>query len=225
MAGRAPPHSVSMTFRRRSMPQRYHRCALLSCLPGSQYHHRECARQSLSHPERVTQMCRDFSTHLPTAYRATHGLQCSSLTRVSVEKTFSLQRRDILHHGRLAGEPEVILNLARARCKTLFALLVLNKIKHAPLPLGQHEESSFRSLHDASSNEHFDISLGRASSPPHAAGRYKREAARSHAPYQASKPKELRSKRVTAAPDRPGIGTTGKSSHARNTSRRPSQFA
>ena len=56
-----------------------------------------------------------------------------------VEKTFSLQCRDILHHGGLAGEPEVILDLARARRKTLFALLALNKIKHGPLPFGQHD--------------------------------------------------------------------------------------
>jgi hypothetical protein len=57
---------------------------------------------------------------------------------VPVEKTFSLQRRDVLHHRRLAGEPEMILNFARARRNAFFPLLALNKIKHAPLPVGEH---------------------------------------------------------------------------------------
>jgi hypothetical protein len=59
---------------------------------------------------------------------------------VPIEKAFSFQRRDVLHHRRLAGEAEMILDLASARRDAFLALLALYKIKHAPLPLGQHVE-------------------------------------------------------------------------------------
>src|SRR5262245_48188469 len=77
MGGRAQPHNVSMTFPRRSTPPRYRRRALPSCLPGSQYRHRQCARRSLSRPSLVTRMCLDSSTHLPSACPETRVLRCS----------------------------------------------------------------------------------------------------------------------------------------------------
>jgi hypothetical protein len=43
-----------------------------------------------------------------------------------------------LHHGRLAGEPEMILDFPRARRDAFLALLALNKIKDISLPLGEH---------------------------------------------------------------------------------------
>jgi hypothetical protein len=57
---------------------------------------------------------------------------------VPVEKTFSLKCGDVLHHRCLAGEPEMILDFACARRNTFLALFTLNKIKHAPLPVGEH---------------------------------------------------------------------------------------
>src|SRR6266513_878517 len=64
--------------------------------------------------------------------------QRSSFARVPVEKTFSLQSRDVLHHRCLAGEPEMTLDFASARRNAFFPLLALNKIKHAPLSVGKH---------------------------------------------------------------------------------------
>jgi hypothetical protein len=66
--------------------------------------------------------------------------QRSRFARVPVEKTFSLQRHNVLHHRCLAGEPEMILDFARARRNAFFPLLALNEIKHASLPVGEHLE-------------------------------------------------------------------------------------
>jgi hypothetical protein len=57
---------------------------------------------------------------------------------VPVEKTFPLQGREVLHYRCLAGEPEMTLDFARARRNAFFPLLALNKIQHAPLPVGKH---------------------------------------------------------------------------------------
>ena len=55
-----------------------------------------------------------------------------------IEKPFAFQCGDVLHHRCLTGEPEMILDFARARGDSGVALLALNKIKNASLPLSQH---------------------------------------------------------------------------------------
>src|SRR5262245_16364228 len=80
--------------------------------------------------------------------------QRSSLARVPAEKTFSLERRDILHHGSLAGEPEMNLDFARSRRNIFLALLALNKIKDTSLPVGEHTGTISQAQDRASSNEH-----------------------------------------------------------------------
>ena len=64
--------------------------------------------------------------------------QRASLVRMPIEKTFSLQRRDVLHYRGLAGESKVILDFTRAWRDPLLALLALDKIENSPLPLRQH---------------------------------------------------------------------------------------
>src|SRR5438874_9020103 len=104
--------------------------------------------------------CRHSSRNLTVNWNVgnpnLHGWrnQRSSFARVPVEKTFSLQCRDVLHYRCLAGEPEMILDFARARRNAFFALLALNKIKHAPLPVGEHAEISYKRRQHASSHEH-----------------------------------------------------------------------
>jgi hypothetical protein len=53
-----------------------------------------------------------------------------------IEKTFSLQRGDVLHYRRLTGKSEMILDFTRTRGDPFLALLALDKIENAPLPLG-----------------------------------------------------------------------------------------
>ncbi|HEX5315937.1 MAG TPA: hypothetical protein VFX22_04725, partial [Candidatus Kapabacteria bacterium] len=62
--------------------------------------------------------------------------QRPGFTRMSTEKTFSLQCGDVLHYRCLAGKPEMILDFACAGRDALLALLALNKIENAPLPIG-----------------------------------------------------------------------------------------
>ena len=57
---------------------------------------------------------------------------------VTIEKSFAFQSCDVLHDRGLAGETEVVLNFARARRDSFLALLGLNEIEHAFLPIGQH---------------------------------------------------------------------------------------
>jgi hypothetical protein len=83
---------------------------------------------------------------------------------VPIQKSLSLQCGDVLHHRRLAGEPKMILDLARARRDTFLALLALNEIKDASLPLCQHEAQSFKPDDKASSNEHSSLLSFRAKS-------------------------------------------------------------
>jgi hypothetical protein len=54
---------------------------------------------------------------------------------MSIKKSLSLERSDVLHHGGLAGETEMTLDFARARRNAFLTLLVLNEIQNAPLPL------------------------------------------------------------------------------------------
>jgi hypothetical protein len=60
---------------------------------------------------------------------------------VTLKKSFLLERSDVLHHRRLAGESEMILDLARARGDALFALFALDEMENASLAVGQHELS------------------------------------------------------------------------------------
>jgi len=58
-----------------------------------------------------------------------------------------------LHHRCLAGEPKMILDFACAGRNPLLALLALNKIKNASLPLRQHVGMIAQHGQRASSNE------------------------------------------------------------------------
>ena len=64
--------------------------------------------------------------------------QRAGFARVAIEKPLSLQRSNVLHHRCLAGEPKMTLDFACAGRDPLLALLALNKIKNASLPLRQH---------------------------------------------------------------------------------------
>src|SRR4029453_4436563 len=92
--------------------------------------------------------------------------QRSRFARMPVEKPFSLQCRDVLHHRCLAGEAEMILDFARAWRNAFLALLTLNKIKHPPLPVGQHLEMILQTAQDASSGEHVRSSFQAKSRNP-----------------------------------------------------------
>src|SRR5205814_4337268 len=50
------------------------------------------------------------------------------LSRMAIEKPFSLEGGNVLHDGCLAGKAEMILNFASAGRHAFFALLALNKI-------------------------------------------------------------------------------------------------
>src|SRR5256885_9032092 len=64
--------------------------------------------------------------------------ECPRSASVAIEQTFSLQRREVLHHGSLASEPEMMLDLPRARRDPFFALFRLNEFQNVSLPFGQH---------------------------------------------------------------------------------------
>src|SRR5437899_1956152 len=53
--------------------------------------------------------------------------QSARLACMSIKETFALERGDVLHDRRLAGETEMTLNFAGARCDPFFPLLVLDK--------------------------------------------------------------------------------------------------
>ena len=55
-----------------------------------------------------------------------------------LEKTFPLQSSDVLHHRGLAGETQMLLNLARARRDSLPSLLGLNELENVLLPDSEH---------------------------------------------------------------------------------------
>src|SRR5438046_10208399 len=61
--------------------------------------------------------------------------QRSSFAREPVEKTFSLECCDVLHDGCLAGESEMVLDLASARRDACVSLLAWSNIKEAPFAL------------------------------------------------------------------------------------------
>src|SRR6266480_7551562 len=73
---------------------------------------------------------------------------------VTLEKSFLLERGDVLHHRCLTGETKMTLNFARARGQSPVALFALDKIEDFFLPLGEHELSIAGLDCRASSNEH-----------------------------------------------------------------------
>jgi hypothetical protein len=57
---------------------------------------------------------------------------------VTLQKSFSLERDEVLHHRSLTGETEMVLDFARARRESFLTLLTLDEIEHAFLPRSQH---------------------------------------------------------------------------------------
>ena len=60
---------------------------------------------------------------------------------MTLEKSFPLERGEILHHRSLAGEMKMTLDLARARRETALTLFALDEIENFSLPFRQHELS------------------------------------------------------------------------------------
>ena len=60
------------------------------------------------------------------------------LARMTVEKAFARERRDVLHNRSLAGEAEMLLNFARAGRHSFLALLDLDEFQDASFPFGEH---------------------------------------------------------------------------------------
>jgi hypothetical protein len=54
---------------------------------------------------------------------------------MTIEKPFALERVKVLHDRCLTGEAKMFLDLARARGHAFLALLTLDKIEDAFLPL------------------------------------------------------------------------------------------
>src|SRR5579884_494106 len=64
--------------------------------------------------------------------------QGPGLAGMPAQKTFALQRSEVLHHRGLAGEPEMALDFTSARRNAFLSLLALDEIENSPLPLGEH---------------------------------------------------------------------------------------
>ena len=54
---------------------------------------------------------------------------------MTLQKSFPLERGDVLHNRRLTGESKVTLDFARARSESCVALLALNEIQNASLSI------------------------------------------------------------------------------------------
>ena len=67
--------------------------------------------------------------------------QGAGFAGVTLQKSFPLERAEVLHDRGLTGEPKMTLDLARARGQSALSLLALNKIENFSLPLSQHELS------------------------------------------------------------------------------------
>ena len=80
--------------------------------------------------------------------------QCPCFAGMTLEKSFFLERADVLHDRSLAREMKMTLDLARARSESALALFALDKIENFSLPLRQHELSIAAMDCGASSNEH-----------------------------------------------------------------------
>src|SRR6266852_8213639 len=83
--------------------------------------------------------------------------QSARLACMSIKKTFTFERGDVLHDRCLTGEAEMTLNFAGARRDPFFPLLVLDKIENVFLTIGQHSDMIAESDHRASSNEQIRI--------------------------------------------------------------------
>ena len=64
--------------------------------------------------------------------------QGARLARMPIEKTFALERGNVLHDRGLAGETKMALDFARAWGNPFLALFVLNKIENVFLTVRQH---------------------------------------------------------------------------------------
>ena len=64
--------------------------------------------------------------------------QGARLARMPIEKTFALERGNVLHDGGLAGETKMALDFARAWRDPFLALLALDKIENVFLTVRQH---------------------------------------------------------------------------------------
>ncbi len=74
---------------------------------------------------------------------------------MAIEKSFSLQRVEVLHDRGLAGESKMLLDFARARRDPFLALLGLDETEDVLLPLREHGISLISNeTRIASSNEH-----------------------------------------------------------------------
>src|SRR5205823_7155284 len=80
--------------------------------------------------------------------------QRARFSGVTLEKSFFLERADVLHHRSLTREMKMTLDLARARGQSALALFALDEIEDLFLALSQHELSIAALDGDASSNEH-----------------------------------------------------------------------
>ena len=64
--------------------------------------------------------------------------QGARLARMPIEKTFALERGNVLHDRGLACETKMALDFARAWCNSFLALLALDKIENVFLTVRQH---------------------------------------------------------------------------------------
>src|SRR3984893_8313862 len=79
--------------------------------------------------------------------------QSACLARMPIEKTFALERGNVLHDRCLAGETKMALDFARAWRNSFLALLALDKIENVFLTVRQHCLMIAEINHRASSNE------------------------------------------------------------------------
>src|SRR2546428_3393025 len=70
------------------------------------------------------------------------GNERPGFARMTIDKTFALQRAKILHDRCLAGETEMILDFTRTWRDAFFPLFVLNEIEDVFLTICQHALSS-----------------------------------------------------------------------------------
>src|SRR5215467_8432033 len=76
--------------------------------------------------------CRDLSVnrHVADALFLQRRDQRARLAGVTLEKSFFLERGDVLHHRCLTGKPKMTLDFTRARRDAFLALLALDEIQN-----------------------------------------------------------------------------------------------
>ena len=87
-----------------------------------------------------------------------------------VEKSFPLERVEVLHDRSLTGETEMRLDFPRARRDPFFPLLGLDELQDVSLPIGEHEIMLHEKWIIASSNEQILGLLERARVIPATSG-------------------------------------------------------